>query len=489
MSLNGLWLPTLPRLAPKVVGLSILLAAAGCTEQDYELKENPDPYGNRPRIEVNPSALDFGGLSRGEEGVEVVTITSVGDASLELGDIMLSAPAAFSILDAPVFELLAPGESADITVAYSPSNTEDSGDIFIQSNDPSTPEAVVHLYGVGLIPMLQFDPIALEFGYTEPGSAVTETIDLVNVGGDQLDISLVAVSGEGFSAEAVPPLSLAPGERYPVDITFSPTLEANYAGEIWANSNSPAGSSKADLTGTSLEKPVAVCSTTPSEPFALYDTVTFFGSDSYDPAGGEIVGWEWSLISKPAGSAVAMPSGTGADRTGLVPDIVGEYTAELVVTNDSGEASESCYTTFTAIPSEDLWVEMYWEYPQDDMDLHLLAPGGVLLSSDDCYYANCTGGLEWGEPGSEDNPSLDIDDIPGTGPENINIQTPERSTYTVVVHDFQGSTEDYYGANSVTVNIYLTGELVWTGVKAISGENDYVDFALIDVPSQTVTGL
>ena len=143
---------------------------------------------------------------------------------------------------------------------------------------------------------------------------------------------------------------------------------------------------------------MAVCSSTPEEPYALYDTVTFIGADSYDPSGGEIVGWEWALIAKPEGSSVAMPSGTGSDRTGLVPDLVGEYIAELVVTNDNGEHSDPCYTTVNAIPSQDLWVEMYWEVAQDDMDLHLLAPGGSLLSADDCYYGNCVGrGLEWGD--------------------------------------------------------------------------------------------
>lgn len=474
----------------QVLAVVVATGVSGCTEQDYKIGKVQTGAGDQARISVTPSALDFGGLSRGETGVQTVTIESVGDVSLELGDIRLAGPDAFTILSAPENELLAPGDTAEVEVAYSPTNTQDAGDIFILSNDPSTPEAVVHLYGVGLIPLLQFDPPVLDLGYASVGDTLTGTIDIVNAGGDVLDVSLVAVLGEGFTAEPVPALSLAPGDRHAVEVSFTPLLESNYAGEIWADSNTPAGSTKADITATSIEKPVAICSATPQEPYALYDTVTFIGSDSYDPSGGDIVGWEWALISKAEGSSVAMPSGTGSDRTGLVPDIVGDYVAELVVTNDSGESSDPCYTTVEAVPSQDLWVEMYWDVPQDDMDLHLLGPGGSLLSADDCYYANCVGrGLEWGEAGVEDNPSLDIDDIPGTGPENINIQEPEDATYTVVVHDYYGSTPDYYGPNSVTVNIYLSGELAWTGVKAISDENQYVNFALIDIPSQSVTSL
>jgi hypothetical protein len=467
----------------------ICLLGAGC--QEYKVGKLTDGYGPQPRIEVTPSALDFGGLSRGETGVQSVTISSIGEASLELGQFELSAPGAFTIVSAPEYALLEPGESAVLDVSYTPANTQDSGEVHIFSNDPSTPEAIVHLSGVGLIPLLQFDPPALDVGYTEPGTEITAAIDIVNGGGADLEVSLVAALGESFSAEEVPDLLLEPGERFPVEITFAPLFEQSYAGELWAESNTPAGSTKAVLTGTALEKPVAICEATPTEPFALYDTVTFIGSNSYVPGGGEVVGWEWALISRPDGSAVSMPyDGGGADRTGLIPDMVGEYTAQLVVTSDEGEQSDPCTVSFTAIPSQNLWVEMYWELPQDDMDLHLLAPGGSLTSGTDCYYANCVGrGLEWGVSGSDDNPSLDIDDIPGTGPENINIKEPEDTTYTVYVHDYMGSTPDVYDPNTVTVNIYLSGELVWTGMKAISGDNDYVPFAIIDVPSQSVSSL
>ncbi len=241
--------------------------------------------------------------------------------------------------------------------------------------------------------------------------------------------------------------------------------------------------------------PVAVCSVTPSPVAPPFESATWDGSASFDPSGGVLVHYDWVLTEQPAGSSVSMPAGD-AIRGGFIPDLAGTYVGRLVVTNDSGVDSEPCYANLESVPVENLWIEMYWEHDGDDMDLHLLAPGGSLTTNTDCYYSNCIDRrLNWGDPAkTEDDPSLDLDDIPGTGPENINIQEPENGTYTVYVHDFlysnsyDGSLNNYQPANQVTVNIYLDGSLEWTDTKGISGEESYTRFAEIDWANGTVTG-
>jgi hypothetical protein len=210
--------------------------------------------------------------------------------------------------------------------------------------------------------------------------------------------------------------------------------------------------------------PVAICSVTPDKVRPISGSATWEGSESYDPNGLEIVDYDWALVALPSGSTSTMPYGE-ARRTPFVPDMAGNYVGEA------------------------LWVEMFWESPGDDMDLHLLAPGGVLQTGTDCYYANCAySTLDWGVSGSSlDDPKLDLDDIPGTGPENINIDEPQDDIYTVVVHDYPGSS--FTPGNMVTINIYLDGSLEWTDSRLITGEDSYTHFAEIDAAAGTVSGL
>lgn len=235
---------------------------------------------------------------------------------------------------------------------------------------------------------------------------------------------------------------------------------------------------------------VAVCSALPDTIIAVDETSTWSGSGSYDTRGLEIVDYAWELVAVPAGSAATMPSG-GADRNGFVADVVGTYTAALVVTNVLGETSPPCTASLTAVPDAALWIEMYWTTAGDDMDLHLLKPRGALETDGDCYYANCTTsapGLDWGTSGDPtDDPILALDDIAGTGPENINIEAPASGDYTIYVHDYPGSV--YNGSTEVTVNVYIGGLLEWSDTRSVTDEGSYEAFASINWPAGVVTPL
>ncbi|UJR78197.1 PKD domain-containing protein [Sandaracinus amylolyticus] len=164
---------------------------------------------------------------------------------------------------------------------------------------------------------------------------------------------------------------------------------------------------------------------------------------------GTIRAWAWSVEAVPPGSRPDAPAPANAARTVFTPDLAGEYTLRLRVTDDDGDTAE-CTTLVRAVSGDGLRVEMFWDSNRTDMDTHVLRPGARAWfdSMDDCFYQNCrSGSLMWGPGGMDDDPRLDIDDTDGFGPENINIRRPVPGVYRVGVHAFSG-------AGRVTVRIY-----------------------------------
>ena len=353
-------------------------------------------------------------------------------------------------------------------------------------------------------PEIQVTPSPVDFGVVPAGESSAEIITMSSTGDVSLNVSAMRIGAGRETFTLVEPLvgTYEPDSFAELTITYT-SDGSETTGELEILSNDPtnpslrvpllAGAEEIVDTGDSgdtdppLSAPVAVCSVDPAEVLAIHESADWIGNASYDTDGGSIVDYEWTLVSSPPGATAAMPGGS-SNRRGFSPDVAGEYISELVVFDNDGLASDPCYATLTATAGDGLWVEMFWEHSGDDMDLHLLQPGGTLADYyTDCYYANCTGGLEWGGAGSADNPILDLDDIPGTGPENINIDSPARGTYEVYVHDYPGSV--YSGSNYVTVNVYWGGRLIWTDTRNVNSEGYYAPFVEITVPSGTATSL
>jgi hypothetical protein len=94
----------------------------------------------------------------------------------------------------------------------------------------------------------------------------------------------------------------------------------------------------------------------------------------------------------------------------------------------------------------------------------------------DCHYANVN--PSWGPGGAEDDPSLDVDDQDGRGPESIQIDAPEDGgAYRVGVHFYAANGG---GPSDATVRIYCGGVLIESlgpvtldGSSPLADDNDY----------------
>lgn len=470
----------------KLLPLIFLIAC-----QDYALNGVKDNETTEANIEVTPSTLSFGEAPVGEQQTDIFTIKNIGTTTLSVTDVQIFQGTAFTLVSDTAVGRYEADESRDVTVTWTSSGGDDTGRAIVMSNDVADPEVYVDLIGGVMLPELTIDPDSVDFGSTGTAHTAEETVRLINTGMAPLTISAITETDSVFSHSLLEtlPLVLGVGEEAEVTVGFTPTTTGSFSGQLQVESDDPEGMKYATLNGEAGSAPVAVCEADPSVVEAIHESTTWRGSGSYDPAGYAISEYRWTLLSAPAGSTARMPSGSGANRAGFTPDVVGTYEAQLVVANELGDRSDPCVATLEAEPGGDLWIEIFWDHSGDDMDLHLLAPSGSLVSNTDCYYGNCVGaGLDWGTRGDpDDNPSLDIDDIPGTGPENINISDPQAGTFTVYVHDYPGSS--YTPDNDVTMNIYIGGALEWTDTRTINGEDDYVPFAEVEWPAGTVNPL
>ncbi len=125
-------------------------------------------------------------------------------------------------------------------------------------------------------------------------------------------------------------------------------------------------------------------------------------------------------------------------------------------------------------------IRLEWNTDLTDVDLHLLGPGGLMWTCEgDCYFSNAA--PNWGDPNEfVDDPFLDVDDVDGFGPENINLETPMPGTYTVLVHyydDHEGDVPD------ATVEVLNRGNVVGRyGPQRLEDVDDVWQVVEIDWP-------
>jgi hypothetical protein len=292
--------------------------------------------------------------------------------------------------------------------------------------------------------------------------------------------------------------------------------------------------------GTLIPCTTAVISLKLGAPEVAPQTLLKLSAENSIPSDGEIESYSWSVV-QPEGSASeffdkdgsgnAISLGGTADLMAVYfeANVAGTYIFELDVTDTGGlNACIPAQRVITAIPDEAIHVELTWDTPGDDdvnvlpgadMDLHFvhltnavdsgngldLWPLGGGDGVNEGYFDlgdaeeatpwdlwwwyrrdSGDGSLDWGDPiKSNDNPTLDLDDTDGVGPENMNLNDPEDGvTYKVGVHYWN----DYQlGPSTPTVRFYIYGVLVETVEGCPMNPCGMWEVGTIQWPEQTVS--
>jgi hypothetical protein len=167
----------------------------------------------------------------------------------------------------------------------------------------------------------------------------------------------------------------------------------------------------------------------------------------------------WLLVTNDVLSSWGVLAVTGGVYGAEIPLFCGAQRIYLTFNSAAGRSyyafdmnRTGCTTTHAAFRVQLTWTSQTYS----DLDLHLLRPGGAMFSDNDCYYGNCDTydaptGLEWGATGAAGNPSLDVDDTEGYGPENIYLTSgAETGQYRIIIDDYDGTAGEI-----ATVRIYL----------------------------------
>jgi hypothetical protein len=182
-------------------------------------------------IEATPSAINFVNVPIGESSSQLVTVTNVGEATLQIQQISVSN-ADFGISGVMLPVVVAHGTTESFTIAYrAKSEGSANGQIRIVTN---TGDLVISVKAsaAGQHPELTATDARMDFEDVAVGNIGRKQVTLKNSGNCALSIDRMAVSGADFSTSGAGAVNLNPGQAINLEINFEPKGTGERAGSL-----------------------------------------------------------------------------------------------------------------------------------------------------------------------------------------------------------------------------------------------------------------
>lgn len=365
-----------------------------------------------PRIGVDPSSLELGALEQGGVRSAVITVRSLGDATLILRRASLRTDGYFG-------EACFDGGGCREGVC----GESQSGPICVKGCDG----------GCAAGYRCTADTLG-QMGCREDGGTTPPT------------------RSRGFELTpiAAPELALLPEASAALPLRYAPEATDRGPAQLVLESNDPDRPVVVvNLTGRPSDlPPVAVAALDGPGPVPVQPgtVIPLSGTGSYDPDGLPIT-YRWRFALRPEGSR-AQFADPAAERTTFTIDRPGDYLAALTVSDPGGLSSTNdAKVPASAGAGHRVRAELSWDRVEADLDLHLVSPGAPVGSLGDCYQDN-------------PNPSWIEGDPTWTGAattETIAVTDPAAGVYTVLVRVAAASPA---GPVAATVRLYLEDVLV-----------------------------
>lgn len=288
----------------------------------------------------------------------------------------------------------------------------------------------------------------------------------------------------GFTVQSPDTLEpILPGEALELAVTYAPGPDDRGSTQLLVRSDD---ADTPDVIVALLGRPedlppIAAASLlgTPPDPVLPGTTIEVSGAGSLDPE-GEDLRWQWRFLRRPEGSRATFLD-SGAQDTEFIVDRPGRYVATLEVLDPSGQASTNDARVEVEAESGPVFeVELSWDRPGTDLDLHVVAPGGRIGALADCFFDNPT--PDWGPPGPMSDPQF----TSGLANEMVLANAPPDGVFTVVASVVAASPQ---GPTSATLRIRLGETEVARYTTTLEVTAQAWDVATISWPSGRITDL
>lgn len=216
------------------------------------------------KLDVQPSALDFGDVPVGAEKQLELTLTNRGSFVLDIEGLETSPPFIAPVLTAT----LAPSGETKVMIAFRPASVgAQSGKLVIRANDPDAPEVEVPLSGTGIEAAVVVDPLVVDFGevlWTNATQPEQRTVTVTNPGTDTFELTTLELTGDGGGAFTLDPQqavkSYGPGESGTFTVNFLPNRMGLAEGTVTLRTTAPQGEEiVVTLRGTGVGPEMDVC--------------------------------------------------------------------------------------------------------------------------------------------------------------------------------------------------------------------------------------
>jgi hypothetical protein len=327
--------------APAVVSLSATAVAAA------------------PQISVSSTTIQFGTVAIGSTSRQDLTISNTGGTDLTIS-VISATGAGFGVGGITAPKTVAAGQSVSASVSFQPTGGGGvSGTLGITSNDPGNPLMTVALTGTGSATApgrLEVNPTSVSFGNVSIGSRSTKSIILNNPGTTSVPISIIAVSGAGFSVNGITaPFTLNAASTAPLNAVFAPTAAGSASGSVTITTDRLHSPVTITFAGTGAQPGLSVApasfaygSVTDGQTKSQTFTLTNTGSTSLTISQLAISGAGYSLSGLTTPSTIAA-GGSATFNAVFAPTTAGSLPGTVTISSNAPASPSTVALTGTGV--------------------------------------------------------------------------------------------------------------------------------------------